>query len=128
MDMATGSVLPSRGLVTVRRDLLAPIVEKPVGTPETRIASVIVTAVTVIVIVTATLRLSERIVVSESVVIGTRHKHRTGDMLKPRTTWQLPSWVMPGHFVRLKEDNSSTRKTSWSGFRRRNPRTSHLHC
>jgi hypothetical protein len=139
MDMATGSDLLSRGRITARRDLLVLVVGKPVGTPEARVASVIVTAVTVTVIVTVTLRLiekitdrqpegSEKIVANKRIAKDAHLKQRTEDMLKPRTTWQLPSWVMPGHFARLMEDNSSTRETFWSGSRRLRPRTSHLHC
>jgi hypothetical protein len=61
MDMATGSDLLSRGRITARRDLLVSVVEKPVDTPEARVASVIITAVTVTVIVTVTLRPIENI-------------------------------------------------------------------
>jgi hypothetical protein len=67
MDMATGSDLLSRGRITARRDLLALVVGKPVGTPEARVASVIVTAVTVTVIVTVTLRPIEKIVANKRI-------------------------------------------------------------
>jgi hypothetical protein len=49
--MVTGSNLLIQDRVMTRRDLLVPSVEKPVGTPEARIASVIVIAVTVTVTV-----------------------------------------------------------------------------
>jgi hypothetical protein len=153
--MATGSDFPSRDRVIARRDLLEPLVEKPEGTLEARIASVIATAVTVT--ATATLRpieniadrqpeVSEKIVANRRVAKDTHLKQRTGDMLKSRMTWQLPFWVMLVHFAMIhairREDKrpvedsnssslsvsrSSTRKTSWSEFRRRRLHTSHLH-